>query len=92
MRAAIRDTRGRLAEQFARTADHVHLLFETPPAGDTEAPAGGVVAGAIRTIAFAGRVKRVWSGAGRTGFLRLAAISGVTVAIAAALATRTRRR
>ena len=92
MKAAIRETRNRLAAQVAQTADHVHLLFTTPSSVETEAPVGGVVAGAIKAIAVAGRARRVWTDARRTGLLRRAAIGGVIVAIAAVLATRTRRR
>jgi hypothetical protein len=92
MKAAIRETRGRLAVRLARTADHVHLLFTNPSSAEADARDSGVVGGAVKTIAVAGRAKRVWSDARRTGLLRRAAIGGVTVAIAAALATRTRRR
>ena len=92
MKAAIRETRNRLAAQVAQTADHVHLLFTTPSSVDTEAPVGGVVAGAIKAIAVAGRTRRVWTDARRTGLLRRAAIGGVIVGIAALLAARTRRR
>ena len=70
MKAAIRETRNRLAAQVAQTADHVHLLFTTPASVKTEAPVGGVVAGAIKAIAVAGRARRVWTDARRTGLLR----------------------
>ena len=63
MKAAIRETRNRLAVRLARTADHVHVLFTTPSSVETEARDGGVVGGAIRTIGVAGRAKRVWSDA-----------------------------
>ena len=92
MKAAIRETRNRLAAQVTQTADHVHLLFTTPSSVETEAPVGGVVAGAIKAIAVAGRARRVWTDARRTGLLRRAAIGGAIVAIAALLAARTRRR
>lgn len=92
IKAAIRETRNRLAAQVGRTADHVHLIFTTPASVETEAPLGGAVAGAIKTIAVAGRVTRVWTDARQTGLLRRAAIGGVIVAMAAAVATRTRRR
>ena len=92
MKAAIRETRNRLAEQLAQTADHVHLLFTTPSAVHTEAPAGGVVAGAIKAIAVAGRTGRIWTDVRRTGLLRRAAIGGVIAGVAALLAARTRRR
>lgn len=92
MKAAIRETRNRLAAQVAQRADHVHLLFTTPDSVKAEAPVGGVVAGAIKAIAVAGRVRRVWADASRTGLLRRTAIGGAILAIAAVLATRTRRR
>jgi hypothetical protein len=71
--------------------DHVELLFTTPSSAETEARDGGVVGGAIKTIAVVSRAKRVWGFARRTGLLRRAAIGGVTVVIAAAQATRARR-
>ena len=77
MKAAIRETRNRLAAQLAQTADHVQLLFTTPSSVKTEAPVGGAVAGAIKAIAVAGRAGRVWTDARRTGLLRRAAIGGV---------------
>ena len=92
MKAAIRETRNRLAAQVAQTADHVHLLCTTPSSVKTEAPVGGVVAGAMKAIAVAGRTKRVWTGARRTGLLSRAAIGVGIVAIAAVLAARTHRR
>ena len=92
MKAAIRETRNRLAAQVAQTADHVHVLFTTPDSVKAEAPVGGVVAGAIKAIALGGRARLVWTDARRTGLLRRAAIGGVIMAIAAVLATRTRRR
>ena len=92
MHAAIRETRGRLAVGLARTADHVEFLFTSPSSAETEARGGGVVGGAIRTIAIAGRAKRAWADARRTGLLRRVAIGGVTVVIAVALAARARRR
>ena len=91
-KAAIRETRNRLAVQVAGIAEHVHFLFTTPSAVETDAPSGGVVGGAIKTIAVAGRAKRAWTDARRTGLLRRAVFGGVTVAIAVALASRTRRR
>ena len=93
MRAAIRETRQRLADQVARTADHVHLMFTTPGSENTEAPEGGAIAGALKTIAVAGRARRVWMDARRMGLLRRAAIGGMIVVIGAALvsARRTRR-
>ena len=92
MKAAIDETRQRLAAQLALTADRVHLIFTSPASAETEAPEGGVVAGAMKTITVAGRAARVWSDARKAGLLRRAAIGGVVVGIAAALATRTRRR
>jgi hypothetical protein len=91
-KAAIRETRNRLAAHVTQTADHVHLLFTTPSAVETEAPVGGAVAGAIKAIAVAGRTRRIWTDARRTGLLRRAAIGGVIVGVAALLAARTRRR
>jgi hypothetical protein len=91
VKAAIRETRNRLAAQVTQTADHVHLLF-TPSAVETETPVGGAVAGAIKAIAVAGRTRRIWTDARRTGLLRRAAIGGVIVGVAALLAARIRRR
>ena len=92
MTSAIRETRNRLAMRLARTADGVHLLFTTSSRADTEARDGGLVGGAIKAIGAAGRARRVWSEASRTGWLRRAAIGGVTVGMAAVLATRRRRQ
>ena len=92
MKSAIRETRNRLAAQVAGIAAHVHLLLANPASVEIEAPVGGVVARAIKTIAVAGRVRRDWTEARRTGFLRRTAVGGVILTIAAALATRTRRR
>ena len=47
---------------------------------------------ALVAMAIAGRAKRVWADASRTGLLRRTAIGAGIVAIAAVLATRTRRR
>ena len=93
MKAAIRETRQRLADHVARTADHVHLMFTTPGAVLTEVPDGGAIAGALKTIAVAGRARRIWMDARRMGLLRGAAIGGMIVVIGAALvsARRTRR-
>ena len=92
LKAAIRETRQKLADHVALTADHVQLIFTTPDSVEAEAPVGGAVAGAIKTIAVAGRVRRVWADAKRMGLLRRAAICGVMVVIGAALAAWTRRR
>ena len=92
VKAAIRETRQRLAERVALTADHVHLIFTTPGSVKTEAPVAGAVAGAIKAIAVAGGATRVWAGAKRMGLLRRAAIGGVMVVIGAALVAWTRRR
>jgi hypothetical protein len=92
MKAAIRETRSRLAVRLAQTADHAHLLFTSPSTAETETRNPGVIGSAAKTIAVAGRAKRIWSDAKRTGLLRRAALGSVTVAIAAALATRPRRR
>jgi hypothetical protein len=90
--AAIRETRQRLADHVALTADHIHLIFTTPGSVETEAPVSGAVAGAINTIAVAGRTKRFWANAQRMGLLRRAAIGGVMVVIGAAIVAWTRRR
>ena len=92
VKAAIRETRQRLADRVALTGDHVHLIFTTPGFIETEAPVGGAVAGAIKTIAVAGRARRVWMDAKGMGGLRRAAIGGMIVVIGAALVTWTRRR
>jgi len=92
VKAAIREARQRLADHVALTADHVHLIFTTPGFVETDAPLGGAVAGAIKTIAVAGRARRVWAGAKRMGLLRRAAIGGVMVVIGAALVAWTRGR
>jgi hypothetical protein len=92
MKAAIRETRDRLARYVAGTADRVHLRFAAPSSVETHGPVGGVVAGAINMIALAGRASRAWTDARRTGLLHRGAIGGVMVAIAAVLAMKTRRR
>lgn len=92
MKAAIRETRRRLAMRLADTADHVHLLFMMPSSVEAEARDGGLIGGAITTIAVVGRTKRAWSDARRAGVLRRAAIGAATVAIAAGLAAKARRR
>jgi hypothetical protein len=91
IQAAIHETRGRLTARLARTAEHVHLLFTSSSAG-TDVRDGGVVGGAIRTIALGGRAKRVWSDARRTGLLRRSAIGSVAVAAALTIATYRRKR
>ena len=95
MKVAIRETRGRLAMRLARTADHVHLLFTTPSsASQASQKRAAAVSSAVqsRRSLVAGRTKRVWTDAKETGLLRRVVIGGVVVAMAAALATRTRRR
>ena len=92
MKTAIRETRDRLALRLARTADHTHRLFTTPSSVDRGAPDSGIVARVIRTIAAVGGVKAAWSDARRTGLVGRGAFAGVIVAIAAVLATRTKRR
>jgi hypothetical protein len=92
MKAAIHETRSRLAVRLAQTANHVHLLYAGPSAVETEPPASGALERAIKTIAAAGRARRAWTEARRTGLLRRAVIGAVIVAVAAALATRTQRR
>ena len=90
MKTAIRETRERLAAHVAQTADHVHLVFTTPASVATEAPLGGAVAGAIKTIAVAGRARRIWIDARRTGLLRRAATGGMIVVVGAALVSARR--
>ena len=92
MKAAIRETRQRLTAQVARTADHVHLMFTTPGAVHTAAPEGGAIAGALKTIAIAGRARRIWMDARSMGLLRGAAIGGMIVVIGAALVSTRRTR
>lgn len=92
MKAAIRETRSRLAVNLAQTANHVHLLFTAPSTIETESPAGGVIAHAVTTIVAASRAQRAWTAAMTTGLLRRAAVAGVAVAIAGALAARKHRR
>jgi hypothetical protein len=92
MKAAIHETRSRLAVRLAETANHVHLLYAAPFAIETEPPASGALGRAIKTIAAAGRARRAWTEARRTGLLRRAVLGAVTMAVAAALATRRQRR
>ena len=92
MKAAIRETRVRLATELARTADHVHGLFTVPLSAQAEARDGGFINGAVKAIAVAGRTRRIWSDAKRTGVLRRAAIGVAALAIAAAVAAAHRRR
>jgi hypothetical protein len=91
MKAAIGETRQRIAVQMARTADQVHLIFTTP-ASAAESPRGGAAGSAIHVIAAAGRARRAWTNARQTGLLRRAAIGGVIAAVAAVLAFKARRR
>lgn len=91
LKAAIRETRLRLAENVALTVEHVRVVL-TPPGSETEAPAGRAVAGALRTIAAAGHAKRLWADAKRLGLLRRVALGAGAVVIGAALVTLTRRR
>jgi hypothetical protein len=92
VKAAIRETRQRLADHLTRTAAHVHLIFTNPDSVETEPPVSGAVAGAIKTIAVAGRARRVWADAKRMGVLRRQRSAGVLVVIGAALVAWTRRR
>ena len=91
MKAAIQDTRTRLALRLAQTAEHVHLLYTAPCSVETQPPMGGVLAHAITTIAAAGRAKRLWTDAKKTGVRRRAVIAAVTVTVAVALATHGRK-
>ena len=92
MKAAIRESRVRLATRLAQTSDHVHVLFRAPSSAQTEARDGGFIGGAIKSIAVVGRTTHAWNHARRTGLLRRAAIGAATVAIAAALARKTGHR
>jgi hypothetical protein len=92
MKATIGETRVRLGTRLERTADHVHVLFTAPASAQADARDGSFIGGAIKTIAVVGRTKRSWSDARRSGLLRRAAIVAATVAVAAALAGRSRRR
>jgi hypothetical protein len=89
MKSAIRETRVRLARRLTRTG--VYMLLTAPSAAHADAD-DGLIGHAATAIAVAGRAKRAWSDARRTGLLRRAAIAAVTVTIAAALAAKTRRR
>jgi len=91
IKAAIRETRVRLATRLARTADHVHDVFRAPSAAHAEARDGWCIGGAVNAIAIAGRARRAWTDAKRTGVVRRAVIGAVTVAVAAVLAARRRR-
>lgn len=88
MRAAIVETRARLSSRLARTADHVHTVFTVPSSAQKEASEGGLIGGAIRTIAVAGQTTRAWHDAKGAGLFRRAAIGAVTVAVAAAFAAK----
>ena len=68
MKAAIRETRNRLAAQVAQTADHVSVKAERPWAEWAMVQS--------RRIAAAGRARRVWTDARRTGLLHRAAMGG----------------
>ena len=91
-KAAIRETRQRLADRVALTEAQVHVIFTTPDSAESEPPVGGAVAGAVTAIAVAGRARRFWIDAKRKSPLRRAAVGAVAVAIGAALVTWTRRR
>ena len=91
-KAAVRETRSRLAVRLARTADHVQRLLTVPSSAGTAARDRGVVGGVTRTIAVAGRASRAWNDAKKAGLVRRTAIAGVLVAIGVALAARTWHR
>jgi hypothetical protein len=90
-KAAIRETRARLAMRLTGTADRVHAIFTRPAVAQTEPRARGVIGSAINTIAAVGRTKRVWRDARSSGLLRRSTIVAVVVAVALVLATRTKR-
>ena len=92
MRAAICETRVRLATRLTRTADHVHVLFSAPSSAQVGSRDRGVIGGAVKAIAVAGRTRRAWSHAKRTGVLRRAAIGAATVVMVAGFAAYRRRR
>jgi hypothetical protein len=91
-KAAIRETRARLAMRLTGTADCVHAIFTHPTVAQMEPRAGGVIGSAINTIAAVGRTKRVWRDARSTGLLRRSAMVSVAAAVALVLAARKKRR
>jgi hypothetical protein len=94
MKAAVRDTRLRLATRLTQTADHVRGLFTARSSAEAETcdgRDGGVIGGVIKTIAVVGRTKRAWSDARRNGVLRRAAIGAATLVIAGVIAAKTRQ-
>jgi hypothetical protein len=91
MKAAIGETRGRLALGLTRTADHVHVLFSAAAPTPAESRDHGLIGGAATAIVIAGRTRRAWGDARRTGLLRRVAIGAATVALAVAFAAYRRR-
>ena len=89
---AIRETRLRLGARLTQTADRVHQVFAAPSTATAEPSGAGVIDGAVRAIAVAGRTKRAWDDAKRSGVIRRAAIGAAVVAIAAVLVVKRRRR
>jgi hypothetical protein len=91
VRAAIWETRARLTTGLTRTAEHLHTVYIAPSSAQSEGRDGGFVGGAVHAIALAGRSRRAWTNAKKTGIFRRAAIGAATVALAAVLATKRRR-
>ena len=91
VKAAIRETRARLATRLTDTADCVDAIFTRPTIAQAERHDGGLVGAAINTIAAVGRTQRAWSHARSTGLFRTAAVVAVAAGIALTLAAKTRR-
>jgi|1185.fasta_scaffold102327_2 hypothetical protein len=91
MKAAIRQTRSRLTTRLSETAEHIHLVLTVPSAAEKEPAVGGVLGGAINTLAVVGRTTRAWHDAKRTGVLSRGAVVAASVAIAGAVASKARR-
>ena len=90
VKAAIRETRARLAARLTGMADRVDALFARPAVAQERRDAG-VVGATINTIAAIGRTKRAWSRARSTGLVGRTAVVAVATGIALALAVKTRR-
>jgi hypothetical protein len=91
LKAAIRETRARLASRLIGTADRVEAIFTRPAIAPAERRGGGVVDFAITTIAAVGRTKRAWGHIKGPGSYRRAAVVAVAAGIGLALAVRARR-
>ena len=90
VKAAISETRARLAARLTATADCVDAIFTRPTSEQAERRDGGLVGAAISTIAAVGRTQRAWSHARSTGLFRRAAVVAVATGIAVALAAKKR--